>query len=87
MINTTDAIKYGVNWKEFEKFSRAVCSCRCGTDFRAHDKIVLFENEFVHVFEMACPGCGTEENVWKVTHNEEKWTLTDKDVGTSETIF
>ncbi len=81
MKRTTNAKEYGVDWEEFGEYSRPLCYCRCGAAFAAYHKIKFIDGDTVQIYERECPICKTVDDVYRVSHDYESYSISSDDVG------
>ena len=49
------------------------CQCRCGAIFHAYAQMDMDARK--SITETPCPGCGKNDNVWRVSYPPEKFTI------------
>jgi len=69
-----------IDWSEFGG-DRSWCYCNCGSIFRSHAKLVIDEGgDLIHAFERQCPGCDSVDDVYRVSMDMEKTSLSSDDI-------
>jgi hypothetical protein len=65
-----------IDWSVFNKAPESTCTCRCGTSYRSHVKVIKIDGSFVTISRKSCPNCGKNEgNVYSVQMDPENWTI------------
>jgi hypothetical protein len=68
-----------IDWSEFGD-DRSWCYCNCGSVFRSHTKMVIKDGDLIHIFERKCPGCNSVDDVYRVSMEMEKASLSSDDI-------
>lgn len=70
---------HAIDWSKFGPVS-STCYCRCDGAFRSHAKAVFVDGRAVCISQRVCPECGRNDNIYRVSHDPERVTLTRDDV-------
>lgn len=60
-----------IDWSVFDQDPEATCTCRCGTVYRSHAKLVHDQGHFQHMARKSCPGCGRNDDLRGVSSDWE----------------
>jgi len=50
-------------------------TCRCGTIWRAHDKLTRSKDSFIHTVSEGCPKCKDQADIIRSSTDPEKWSI------------
>lgn len=72
-----------IDWSVFDDVPESSCTCRCGTTFWSHVK-VLYQAGARAITRKPCPGCGRDNDCRAIRSDPTGWepmTITASDVG------